>query len=163
MLYVQFKELWSDLDSMLRKYRDEVTELRDAAGPVHHSESMIQLKDRLTTNRQSLDRIEAIIADVGLVRAKCKQMVAELEESYEQRWAEVMGQTRVGEYTSAKERDATYATGAIQERVNLRRGEKILADISSVHEFCLTKFRGLSTAQRDTETRLKLFNVERLT
>lgn len=154
-LYDRFQQLWSELDPALKAYRTEATELRDAPGEVTHGESLQQLHDRLVNTRRSLDRLEGIIADVGLVKSKCKQMVDDLQETYDQAWIAVMQRTRIGEYTSAKERDATYTAGALEERVRLRRGQRILDDINSIHEFCLTKFRGLTASQRDTETRLR--------
>lgn len=133
MISETFSTLWDELVPTLKEYRREAEEVRTTI-----SESYVSGVE----SRVALDRLETIVADLGLIRSRCRIVVSENEDAYEDAWRSTMHKTRIGEYTSAKERDATYTTGAVEQLIALRRAKRMLADVDEVYEYCLIKYRG---------------------
>lgn len=152
--------LWDELAPTLKAYKAEVDVLRSTPGPVREDEQLDALYTRLVLTRRCQDRLEAIAADLGMVRSRCKIAVSEAQDAYDDRWREVMINSKVGEYSSAQERNATYTAGAVNELVHLRRAKRMLADVDEIYDYSMFKFRGLDSSRRDTESRIRMLNVE---
>lgn len=155
-----FSTLWEDLKPELAKLKDEATELRESVGEPDINETPSDLHERLIRQRRAQDRLEAIVADLGSVLSRCQILVSDLENVYEDQWRDTMQKTRIGEYTSAKERDATFAAGSIQQLINLRKAKRFAADVEEVYTYVKFKYYGLDKARRDTEARIKLLSFE---
>lgn len=160
MLIDTLAPLWADTSESLMLYVKKVNELRLSAGPSASDETISHLHERLVETRNALDEIESYLSDVGQVRARCRQAVYEAEQAYDDAWRATMERTKIGEYTSAKERDATYTTGAVDELVRYRKAKKILADVEEAYEAIQLRYRGLDNARRDIDSRTRMMGIE---
>lgn len=160
MLADILKQAWQDVSPSLKAYKQEVDDLRAAPGEVVEDETIQTLHARLIESRRSQDRLEAIVADLGLVKSRCKTALAEAQAAYDDAWREKMLSTRIGEYTSAQERNATYAAAALKELMVLRKTQKMLTEVEEMYDYALFKYRGLDSSRRDVETRMRLLNIE---
>lgn len=159
MLLDTLTPLWAEVSPALTNYREQAKRLRDSQEPPSIDETPGQIHGRIVNTRIALDELETILADVGLVRSRVEQAVAEAQEAYDDQWRATMERTQIGEYSSAQERNATYTTGAVDELIKLRRAKKLLAEVKEVYDFCQIKYRGLDAARIDTINRAKLFNI----
>lgn len=147
------------MDPTLKTWRTEAAELRASVEVSDVTASLDTLHAQLVASRRAQDRLEAILADAGLVRARLRKLVSELEGVYEDKWRDAMNATRIGEYASAKEKDATYATQALQELVNVRRAKRMLADAEEVYDYVQVKHRGMDSARRDIDSRIRMISL----
>ena len=154
-----FKQLWADIDPALLNYREEAKALRASVEPPSESDSLDTIHARMVGSRRALDRMEAILAELGLIRSRLRQLVAELQESYDEAWRKAFDSTRVGEYMSAKEKDAQYALKSLDQLASLRKGEKWLNQAEEVYDYVNLKYRGLLSAHRDYETRIRIITL----
>lgn len=150
---------WSTINPKLAALAVEANELR-TIGLSNESETLSDLYERLLRARQSQDRLEAIVAELGRLRSRARIQVAQANDTYEDAWRAVMDKTKIGEYSSAKEREAMYTSGAVQELINLRKAKRLAADVDEVYEYCLLKYRGLDAARREIDSRVRLINVQ---
>lgn len=155
MLTVEFPQLWAELNPRLGELAIEANELRQSPGVSEVSEDIVSLHERLVLARQAQDRLEAIFAEVGRLRSRARIVVSERQDMYDDRWRTVMESTRIGEYDSAKEKNARYDAGAIQQLIDLRRAKRVAADVDEVWEYINLKYRGLDTARREIDSRMK--------
>lgn len=156
----RYSELWDDMDSSLKAWRDEARQLREIADDIDLSDSVQDLHEQLVNFRRAQNRTEAILADAGLVRSRVRKLTDDLLAAYEDKFAENVLNDRTGEYQSAKAQDARYKAGALTELRNLRRAKQMLADVEEVFEFVNIKHRGLDSARRDIDSRIRIISLE---
>jgi len=149
-----------EVASNLKPYRVEADELRAAPGEVDIDEHVSGLHERLIRSRRAQDRMETLLAELGLIKSRVKMAVVEAQNSYDDQWRNVMERTRIGEYTSAKERDSTYAAGSIEQLIKLRKAQRMLAEVEEVFDYVQLRFRGLDTARREIELRIRIISLE---
>lgn len=159
-LLALLQPLWGEASQSLKAYKAEVDELRAAPGDLGNAETPQALHERVTLSRRMQDRLEAIVADLGMVRSRCKLAVTEAQDAYDDKWRMAMLKSRTGEYASAQEKNATYAASAIDELVALRKAKRMLAEVEEVYDYALFKFKGLDGSRRDTESVLRMVSVE---
>lgn len=150
---------WKLVNPKLAELAVEANDLRDI-GKTAEDETLDQLHQRLVRARSNQDRLESIVAELGRLRSRARVKTAEAQDAYDDKWREVMNATKIGEYSSAKEREGIYATGAINQLIALRSAKRTQADVEEVYEYCLLKYRGLDAARREVDSRVRLINVQ---
>jgi hypothetical protein len=158
-LTTEFPSLWAEINPRLGELAVEAKELRESPGVSDVSEDVADLHDRLVSARQAQDRLEAILSEVGRLRSRARIAVSERQDEYDDQWRTVMEKTRIGEYDSAKEKNARYDAGSIQQLVNLRRAKRAAADVDEVYEYINLKYRGLDAARREIDSRVRMLTV----
>jgi hypothetical protein len=153
-LLAQVSELWADINPGLKQWKVELDGLRDC-GEFSDGEIAQHTYDRLVMMTRALSRMEKIVADIGLVRSRVKIAVDEAQNAYDDRWREVMQSTRIGEYTSAQERNATYTASSVQQLLALRRAQRMYADIQELYDYAMFRYRGLDNERRFTDSLLR--------
>lgn len=156
----QFSSLWDELDPKLASLVVEARELREAVSQSKETDSVSTMHANLLAGRRSLDRLEAIVAEVGRLRARAKISVSDAKDAYEEAMIAVMQKTRIGEYTSADERRMTYKAACFDEYRTLRKAEKYEAAIAEVYDYCLMRYRGLDSSRKDLDTRIRLISLQ---
>lgn len=154
-LVQEFGQLWADFNPRLAELTAEVAALRASVTVPEAEATVSELHDTLVAADQALDRVETILAEVGRARSRTRVAVAEAQDAYDDQWRTVMQQTRVGEYSSAQERNATYQAGSVEQLIILRRVKRMLADVEESFDYINLKHRGLVAAARELDSRMR--------
>jgi hypothetical protein len=154
-LTTEFSSLWAELNPKLAELVAEVAALRASVTTPDSDSAISDLYEAMVAAGQAQERVEAILAEVGRARSRARIVVSERQDEYDDQWRNTMINTRIGEYDSAKEKNARYDAGSIQQLVNLRRAKRMLADVEEAFDYVNIKFRGLSTAARDIDSRMR--------
>lgn len=155
MLVQEFAQLWADFNPRLAELTAEVAALRGSVSVPEVDATVSQLHDALVEAGQALDRIEMILAEVGRARSRARVAAAEAQDAYDDQWRTVMQRTRVGEYSSAQERNATYAAGSFDQLLVLRRVKRMLADVEEAFDYINLKHRGMVASTRELDSRMR--------
>lgn len=156
----EFNTLWSELNPKLAALAIEANTLRELPGVSSESEGISDLHGRLVRTRQAQDRLEAIVADIGRVRSRVRLMVSDAKDAYDDAKITAMQRNRIGEYTSAEERSLTLKAASFDEYRILKQAERKEAEVTEVFDYCQLKYKGLDSARRDIDTRIRLISLQ---
>ena len=152
--------LETDLESKLAALATEAKELRESVVEPKQTDSVSTMHASLLAARRALDRLEAIVADVGRLRARARARVAEAKDEFDEATIQAMQKSKIGEYSSAEERRMTYKAASFDQFRALRQAEKQEALISEVYDYCYMRYRGLDGARKDLDTRIRLITLQ---
>lgn len=147
----------------LAKIAAVVAGARDDMLPATDADDPQTLMDQLLHNRAQIERAQAVVASLVLVKAKASRGLRDAQGAYDDRYAEAARSPKIGfggdTYTTAKEKDAVYGAEAVAEQIALRIAENRFRDVEAVAEFSRQILRGMEGTHRDMETRIRLISL----
>lgn len=139
----------------------EARSVRDEVSVGEASDAVPDLHDRLLVNRAQIERLEYLTAQMLLARARTQQAVtdakAEVDDAVMQ--TATKPSFKIGEYASAKEKEAHYALGSVEQTMRLRKAERLHRDVDSTWDYCRVLLRGAEQVQRDLESRIRIITI----
>jgi hypothetical protein len=152
--------LTADLAKALQDAATRASELRAQvreSAPATATVSPEELHEHLLACRAATDGLEDLMANLTRLRARADQALADRQAEVEDAEVEVARQkTELGpEYSSGRERAVNLNMMTIDQRIAVRRAERLQRDVASVLEYVRIKWRGADGTRRDTETRLR--------
>lgn len=142
---------------------EAVTSARDYREAVRHEtdDDVETIHATLVINRGMIERLEQLVAHLGFLRSRAAQVVATRKGEYDDAYVASATKKTVGfaDYASAKEKDAHFALGTIDQTIALRKAEASYRDVDAAWEFCRTMLRGAEGVQRDMELRIRLISL----
>jgi plasmid stabilization system protein ParE len=154
------EEQATQLSDQLAAFCNEAAELRASPGPSDINETLPDLHARLVRSRQAQDRIEEILGLIIRLRGVTRKRARACKDELEDKLGRVIRGTKTAEYSTAREREAAYEVGAFEEKRAWRAAEKMLANVEMAYEFVQLKHRGIDTARRDIETRVRIVSLD---
>ena len=125
------------------------------------SDSPMDLHDQLLHNRQQIERLEFLTSELVLLKSRTVQEVQNRKGLYDDAYTAAATKPSIGfaDFASAKEKDAHFALGAMDEQINLRKAEKLHRDVDSAWDYTRILLRGAEGVQRDLELRIRLISL----
>lgn len=120
-----------------------------------------ELHKRLLLARANIDRLEHIAAELGRLKAKSQQAVADCRDEYDQAFADSATDKTVGfsDYATAKEKEAHHDLKAMKQKMAMRKAERRHRDIDSAWEYVRLMHRGAEGVRKDLDTRIRLITL----
>jgi hypothetical protein len=134
---------------------------RDDVRAAKADDGMDEMHQQLVVNRAMIERLEYVTSSLGFMKTRTEQAVAQRRAEYDDAYMAAATKKSVGfaDYASAKEKDAHFALGTVQETLNLRKAEATHRDVTAAWDYCRTLLRGAEGVQRDMELRIRLINL----
>lgn len=122
---------------------------------------METLHETLVVNRGMIERLESLTATLGFWKTRTAQAVAARKAEYDDAYMQAATKKNVGfsDYASAKEKDAHFALGTIEQTMKLRKAEATHRDVDAAWDYCRILLRGAEGVQRDMELRIRLISL----
>jgi hypothetical protein len=146
-------------DMSLLKLAEEATKLRDSIRPFNIDESVQDLHETLVQCRAVRDRLEQMVSLLGLKKSQAHSTAVEAQQTFQDAWDEAANSSKVGEYSSAKEREATYNAQCLVQLIAARKAKRAEDDLAGVYDFCQSKLRGVDAIRRDLDARIKMLSM----
>jgi len=141
----------------------EAHELRFEIAPGDQTQTLTEIHSLLLAARGNLDRIEEILVSLVRMNGKAKQAVADHQNALGDAWDQQAGGRNVSFSFSdpaPRERYAQYNQRTIHETVEARQAERVHRQMETSLEAVRIMYRGLDSARRDLETRIRLISLE---
>lgn len=153
-LQATFPPLLVDLVQQARAARDDVRAAKADDG-------MEELHQQLVVNRAMIERLEYLTSSLGLMKSRSEQWVSSAKAEYEDAYMRAATKPTVGfsDYATAKEKDAHFALGTIEQTMALRKAENNHRDVVAAWDYCRILLRGAEGVQRDMEMRIRLISL----
>jgi hypothetical protein len=106
---------------------------------------MEEMHQQLVINRAMIERLEYVTSSLGFMRTRTEQAVATAKAEYDDAYMRAATKKTVGfaDYASAKEKDAHFALGTVDETLRLRKLEANHRDVTAAWDYCRTLLREL--------------------
>lgn len=139
----------------------QVADSRNLVTSGEYGDDHETIHSMLVKNRRQIERMEEIVGNLVLLRARTQQAVNARKAAYDDAYMEAANKPSIGfgDYQSAKEKDAHFNASCVEESMSLRKAERTHSDVSSAHEYCRIMLRGAEGNQRDLELRMRLMSV----
>lgn len=153
--------LCADLTPTCTKVLGEITALRELVHVGETHDTVPDLHEQLLHNRAQIDIMEALTARMLLTRSRTQQAVSDAKGAVDDAMMNTATKpsARLGEFASAKEKEAHYMLGAVDQTMTLRKAERLHRDVDSTWDYCRVLLRGAEQVQRDLETRMRMLSV----
>jgi hypothetical protein len=150
-----------DLTPSCAQVVSEARRVRDEVRGGDPEDTVPDLHEQLVFNRAQIDYLEAMTSRMLLARARTQQAVSDAKDAVDDAVMKTATKpsSRLGEFASAKEKEAFYALGAVNEKMTLRKAERLHRDIDSTWDYCRVLLRGAEQVQRDLETRMRMLSI----
>jgi chorismate mutase len=110
------------------------------------------LYSKLVKLRAQIDRVNSLLLQALTVQNEVRHALAKAKEEHEDSWNKQAAKGHVPEYSSAKERDATYSVATIELKIKQRVVERSAADIDYLVDYLKTAQRGMDGRRRDLDS-----------
>lgn len=140
----------------------QARDARDAVQSEHESGDHIEgIHAQLLINRANIERLEYLTSSLGLIKARTEQAVAQRKAEYDDAYMHAATKKSVGfsDYASAKEKDAHFSLGTVEQTIRLRKVESAHRDVVAAWDYCRSLLRGAEAVQRDVELRIRLISL----
>lgn len=148
------------LQDRLAEMCNEAAELRASAGESSTEETLTDLHERLIRCRQAQDRIEEILGKLVRLRGIARKQARARKDELEDQLSQIIRASRPVEFSSVREREARYDVDAFEQKRAWRNAERTLANVEMAHEFVTLVYRGIDSARRDVEVRVRLVSLD---
>lgn len=120
------------------------------------------LHDFLVRTRQAQERVEELLAEVSLLRARAAHEAADADADLEDAWNEQARRPRRGfaSDTAPRERYAQYSTATVAEQVEARRAEKRVRQLKAAEESVRAAHRRLEGTRWTTDARIRASSMD---
>lgn len=154
--------LSKDLAPVLIDAIEQARDARDGVRAVQADDDMDTLHQQLVINRAMIERLEHLTSTLGLMKSRTEQAVAQRRAEHDDAYMHSATKKNVGfsDYASAKEKDAHFALGTVDETLRLRKAEATHRDVAAAWDYCRILLRGAEGVQRDMETRIRLISLK---
>lgn len=152
-----------NIEEQLAAWITEAHELRYEIGPGHQGETLLEIHAKLIVARGNLDRLEEILVNIIRLNGKLKQAVADAKGKLDDAWDKAANGKNIGfsfDGPAPRERYAEYNLRTVHETVEARQAEKVQRQVDTALDVVRTWHRGLDSARRDLETRIRLISLE---
>ena len=148
----QTEQFIAEMREKLEPALTEAHELRfDKTIAPSPDDSPEELHQKLLKTRANLDRIEDLYLSILRKQNEQRADFSVLRDAFEDAWNAAAARGRQPEYSSAKEREASYSVAVMQYKIDLRRKEKIKAEVDFLVEYLKVAQRGLDGLRRDID------------
>lgn len=140
----------------------EAATLRESVQGGEITDSPTEMHGRLLSIRAVLDRVEFMVTTLARLRVKVVQIVEDRQNAYDDAYATIVNKPgqHVAEFSTGREREAKYSLGTIEERLALRKAQRLDREVAGALEYVRTLHRGIDGTRRDLDTRIRLITLE---
>ena len=121
---------------------------------------MADLYDRLVRTRAAQDSLEALLAHLIARRGQARARVRDAKAEYEDRVHSSARSHTFPEYTSTREREASWDLDAFNEKLAVRREQRVLDEAEMAFEFVKLLHTGIDSTRRDLNALVYALSVE---
>lgn len=139
----------------------EVSEIRKSIHAGSLDDDPSDLHEQLLFNRASIERLEVIVGNLLLLKARTENILASRQAAYDDAYmkAATKPSMALGDFSTAKEKDATFNLSATEEMFALRKASAFHRDVYSAWDFSRINLRGAEATQKDIEVRIRLITL----
>ncbi len=141
---------------------ERITEVRTAVKAGTMEDTPVDLHTQLVFNRSQIEQMEVVVAQLTLLKARSENILAEKKGEYDDAYSQAAAKPSfsLGEFASAKEKDAHYSLAATTELFAVRKAEAFHRDVYSAWDYARSLLRGAEATQRDIDTRIRLITLQ---
>lgn len=163
-LFLQDDDRGSEIDKLLTKYYEELLSFKYEKSYNYAINSVANLYQDISELRAYLSRVEEIITALINLRAKLDKALKALDDSYTDKLNKIVlenCQNLVNKGWAYKERNSVYdtSTALLPTRVEMSKMSKLLIEVNSCLEVCISRKRYLEDCKKDMSL---LYNFIRL-
>lgn len=153
--------LTKDVAPVLIEAITQARATRDDVRAARADDDMDALHAQLVVNRGMIERLEYLTSTLGFMKSRTEVAVAQRKAEYDDAYMRSATKKAVGfsDYATAKEKDAHFSLGTVDETIRLRKAENVHRDVLAAWDYCRTLLRGAEGVQRDMELRVRLISL----
>lgn len=151
----------SEVAPQLIKSLSEISEIRKSVHAGSMEDTPVDLHTQLVFNRAAIERLEVLVGQLTLLKARTDDILSKRKAAYDDAYmkAATKPSLSLGDFSTAKEKDAHFNLAATEEMFAMRKAEAFHRDVYAAWDFARIYLRGAEQTQRDIDTRIRLITI----